>query len=323
MGPIVVTGAEGFIGRACIERLLREQYDVRPVARETARSEQGAFYSADLVKPSSWTGVLRGAEAVIHLAGHAHAAGALDEVALTEMRRVNVDGAVNLGRESARAGIRRFVFVSSVKAMGNATTEGNPYTEEDEPIPKDPYGEAKLAAERELTRIAARTGMELVIVRPPMVYGPGVKGNFLRLLGLVERGIPLPLKNARNQRSLVYLFNLVDFLVRCVSHPAASGHTFLVSDDHDVSSADLVRSIAAAMSKKAHLFPLPISLSRVALRVLGREEVWWRLFGSLQVRPDRAKRLLGWRPEFELNHGIAEATRWYLGSRHSVSVRRF
>jgi len=234
---------------------------------------------------------------------------------LAEFRRVNVAGTLNLARQATAAGVRRFVFISSIKVNGGSTSLKS-YTPDDVPDPVDLYGISKLEAELRLHEIAADTGMEVVIIRPPLVYGPHVKGNFLRRLRWVERGIPMPFANVDNRRSLVNVRNLVDLIVRCVEHPAAAGETFLVSDGADLSTRDLVTHMAAAIGRKPRLFPVPLSLTHSMLKVTGREDLWQRLFGSLQVSCDKARQLLGWDPPVDVLDGLEEVGCWYVENKN-------
>jgi len=226
---------------------------------------------------------------------------------LQAYREVNVKGTLNLASQAAQAGVRRFVFVSSIKVNGEATQPGQPFTADDVPSPLDPYGVSKLEAERGLREIEAETGMEVVIVRPPLVYGPSVKANFAAMMRWVARGIPLPLGAIHNARSMVALDNLVDLLVACLKHPAAAGQTFLVSDGQDVSTTELLRRTAQAMGKKALLLPVPASMLELGATLLGKRAVAQRLCGSLQLDIAKTRRLLGWNPPLTLDQGLKKA----------------
>lgn len=218
-----------------------------------------------------------------------------------------MNGTLNLARQAAQVGVRRFVFVSSIKVNGEATQPGQAFTADDVPSPLDPYGVSKLEAEQGLREIEAQTGMEVVIVRPPLVYGPGVKANFAAMMRWVARGIPLPLGAIHNARSMVALDNLVDLLVACLKHPAAAEQTFLVSDGEDVSTTELLRRTAQAMGKKALLLPVPASVLELGATVLGKRDVAQRLCGSLQVDIEKTRRLLGWNPPLTLEQGLKKA----------------
>jgi nucleoside-diphosphate-sugar epimerase len=226
---------------------------------------------------------------------------------LDAYRLVNVEGTLNLALQAAAAGVRRFVFVSSIKVNGEATSPRRPFTADALPAPLDPYGVSKLEAEQGLRELEAKTSMEVVIVRPPLVYGQGVKANFASMLCWVARGIPLPLGAIHNARSMVTLDNLVDLLVTCLKHPAAAGHTFLVSDGEDVSTSELLRRTAHAMGRKAFLLPIPTFMLDWGAALLGKRAVAQRLCGSLQVDIEKTRHLLGWNPPLTLDQGLKKA----------------
>lgn len=257
---------------------------------------------------TDWARVLeQGVDVVVHCAARAHVMH--DELAnpLTEYRRVNVQGTENLARQAAAAGVRRFVFISSVKVNGEATQPGQPFTPADAPAPQDDYGLSKHEAEQALWQVARDTGMEVVIIRPPLVYGPGVKGNFARMVQWVRQGVPLPLGAVHNRRSLVALDNLVDFITLCASperSPQAANQTFLVSDGDDVSTTELLRRVAHAYGVPVRLLPVPVGLMRGAARLLGKTAVADRLLGSLQVDASKARDLLGWTPPVTMHEQL-------------------
>lgn len=307
---ILVTGASGFIGTALCHELRVRGHAVRAAVRSTADEVPGWAERAlvtDIAGEFDRGMLLDGIDAVVHLAAIAHRAA--DENAI---RRINVEGAVRLARAAA-GNMRRFVFLSSVKVHGEESGEHS-FSEADMPRPEDAYGRAKLEAERSLHEIAAGSGMELVVLRPPLVYGPGVKGNFLRLLRWVEFGWPLPLARVRNRRSLIYVGNLVDAIARCVEHPEASG-TFLVSDDESPSTPELVSRTANALGRRAGMWPVPVSWLWLAGRVTRREDEVRRLVGSLAVDISLARTRLGWQPPFTLSQGLAETAAWYRSTR--------
>jgi UDP-glucose 4-epimerase len=226
---------------------------------------------------------------------------------LAAYRLVNVEGTLNLARKAAATGVRRFVFVSSIKVNGEATQLGHPFNADEAPAPLDPYGVSKFEAERVLRALEAETGMEVVIVRPPLVYGPGVKANFASMVRWVERGVPLPLGAIHNARSMVALDNLVDLLMLCIKHPAAAGQTFLVSDGEDVSTTELLRRTAQAMGKKPLLVPVPAAVLELGAALLGKRAVAQRLCGSLQVDIEKTRNLLNWTPPLTLDQGLRKA----------------
>jgi nucleoside-diphosphate-sugar epimerase len=223
---------------------------------------------------------------------------------LTAFRAVNVDGTLNLARQAAAAGVKRFVFVSSVKVNGECTAPGRAFTEADAPMPQDAYGQSKHEAEQGLRQLSSDMGMEVVIIRPPLVYGPGVKANFATLMHAVQRGWPLPLGSVHNQRSLVALSNLVDFIVTCITHPQAANQTFLVSDGQDLSTAELVRGIAQAAGVPARLLPVPVWALQAGASLLGKGDVVQRLCGNLQIDASKARSVLGWVPPVSVEEGL-------------------
>jgi nucleoside-diphosphate-sugar epimerase len=233
--------------------------------------------------------------------------------ALEEYRRVNVHGTETLARAAAEQGVRRMVFVSTAKVNGESTS-GRPFTEGDPPDPQDPYAVSKCEAEEALRSVAAKTGIDVAIVRPPLVYGPGVRANFLRLMKLVERGIPLPLPDTKNRRSLIGVENLADFLVLCASHSGAANQTFMVSDGEDVSTRELVARLARDLGRLARFLPVPEFLVRLAARLARKEAAVNRLLGSFYVSSDKARQRLAWKPPVTLDIGLAATARWYLES---------
>lgn len=295
---ILVTGASGFVGQALSAALQHQGHDVRRVVRQA--SMPGDVAVGDVGEHTDWSSALgSGVDAVVHLAARAHVMH--DKLAdpLAEYRRVNVQGTANLARQAAQAGVRRFVFISSVKVNGEATQPGQPFTPDDAPAPQDDYGLSKHEAEQALWQVARETGMEVVVIRPPLVYGPGVKGNFARMVQWVRQGVPLPLGAVHNRRSLVALDNLVDFIALCASPertPQAANQVFLVSDGDDVSTTELLRRVAHAYRVPDRLVPVPVPWMRGAARVLGKAAVADRLLGTLQVDSSKARDLLGWSP---------------------------
>jgi UDP-glucose 4-epimerase len=233
---------------------------------------------------------------------------------LLEFRRVNVDGTANLALQASAAGVRRFIFVSSVKVNGEASQEGHPFCADDLPAPDDPYGISKNEAELALREIAGRTGMEVVIVRPPLIYGPGVKGNFAAMMRWLDRGLPLPLGSVvQNRRSMVALDNMVDLLLTCTYHPVAANQTFMVSDGEDISTYDLLRRLGDAMGKPAKLIPIPVSLLRFSAGLLGKGSEVQRLLGSLQVDISKTRELLDWTPRISVDEGLRRAANGMIG----------
>ena len=312
---ILITGASGFVGAAALRHLQAQGFAPRPVFRSAASAQaagwdasKGAAIVPDISAQSDWAAALAGVEVVLHCAARAHIMRdeALDPLA--EYRRVNVQGTLRLAEQAAAAGVRRFVFISSIKVNGESTVLGQPYRADAPPAPEDAYGQSKAEAEAGLQAIAAKTRMELVIIRPPLVYGPGVKGNFASMLRWMGKGVPLPLAAAsKNRRSLVALDNLLDFIATCIQHPKAAGEVFLVSDGDDCSTAGLLRSIARAQGRSARLLWLPVDLLQLAANLLGKGGVAQRLLGSLQVDISKNRQLLDWQPPIGLDEGLRRA----------------
>lgn len=257
----------------------------------------------DLGSEQDWRAAVSGVDAVVHLAARVHVMRDVVSDPLTEFRRINVGGTERLARQAAAAGVRRFLFLSSIKVNGESGT----FSESDSAAPMDPYGVSKHEAEQSLARVAAVSGMAVVIIRPPLVYGPGVKANFRALIRAVERGVPLPFGAIDNRRSLVGLDNLIDFIVTCLEHPAAANETFLVSDGEDVSTADLVRRLARAMGRPARLIPVPSGIMLLLAEALNKGDVAQRLLGSLQLNTSKARAVLGWTAPISVDEGLRRA----------------
>lgn len=310
---ILVTGASGFVGRSLCEKLLVGFDSVRGAVRTSGPAVElpaGIIATPiDTVGPGTdWSKALAGIDTVIHLAARVHVMDDDSENPLEAYRQVNVAGTENLARQAIACGVRRLVFVSTVKVHGEETTES--YKEDDQLLPEDPYGVSKREAEEVLWRIAAETNLEVVIIRPPLVYGPNVKANFRRLLEMVRCGIPLPLASIRNSRSLIGIRNLVDAIIVCATHPQAAGNVYLVSDGMDVSTPELIRMIATAFDQSARLIPFPLPLIRFFGKMIGKGAAVERLVGSLTVDTTKIRHELDWRPPFTMPQELAETIEW-------------
>jgi len=307
---LLVTGASGFVGQAVCRQAAARGLRVRAVVRDAYPEIDGVAFAKvpGLDAATDWTSALADCRSVVHAAARVHIMSDTASDPLAEFRRVNVQGTLQLARQAAAAGVRRFVFVSSVKVHGESTTPGHPFTAHDTPAPEDPYGISKLEAEQGLRQIAAETGLEVAIVRPPLVYGPGVKANFASLLRWLGRGRPLPLGAVHdNRRSLVALDNLVDLLLACADHPAAAHQTFLVSDGEDLSTTALLQRMGQALNRPVRLLPVPPALLRLGALVLGKSDVAQRLLGSLQVDIGHTRATLGWSPPISVDEGLRRA----------------
>jgi len=304
---VLVTGANGFIGRAVIERLRRDGYAVRAAIRENSDMLPSDVErtAGDLHPDRDWSDSLHGVDVVIHLAARVHLMQDTAADPLDEYRRVNVLGTVTLASSAVAAGVRRFVYVSTLKVNG----EAGRFAEHDQPSPAGPYAQSKYEAEVALRQIANERRLEVVIIRPPLVYGPGVEANLGLLMRAIARGIPLPLGAISNRRSLVGIDNLVDFITTCLAHPAAANETFLVADGEDLSTPDLVRRLARAMGRPARLFPMPSSLLRIGGSLWGRHDDVDRLLGSLQADISKARTRLSWSPPVGVDDGLMRAAR--------------
>jgi nucleoside-diphosphate-sugar epimerase len=309
---ILVTGGSGFVGGALSNALAAQAYvhvrkTVRHAKHRTGKADADVVV-ADLSPQADWSKALAGMEVVVHTAARVHVINDHATNPLDEFRTVNVEGTLNLARQAAITGVRRFIFLSSIKVNGEATYPGFPFTCQAVTAPEDAYGISKAEAEAGLQHLAQQTGMEVVIIRPPLVYGPGVKGNFSSLLGWVARGLPLPLGAVtNNRRSLVGLDNLVDLILTCIDHPKAANQTFLVSDGEDLSTTDLLQRIGKAMNRSVHLIPVPVRILHIASSLLGKRAIAERLLGSLQVDISKTCTLLDWKPHVSVDEGLRRA----------------
>lgn len=312
---LLITGANGFVGS-----LLCTEAAPHFFVKSAVRSAQSLPANTEAVlietidNTTDWTTALRGVNVVVHLAARVHVMNDHSVDPLSEFRKVNVDGTLNLAKQAAQAGVQRFVFISSIKVNGESTELGQPFHADDEPQPMDAYGISKREAEDALRQLARDTGMEVVIIRPPLVYGAGVKANFRSMMRWLDKGVPLPLGAIHNQRSLVALANLVDLIITCITHPAAANQTFLVSDGEDLSTSDLLRRMANALGKPARLLPVPAWLLQVGATLLGKRAVAQRLCGSLQLDISKTCQLLNWTPPVSVTDALQKTANAYRSS---------
>lgn len=307
---VLVTGSTGFVGKALIPAILfRGHHPVEAVRRtkEKPNDRVSTFVVGNIDGTTGWYQALQSAEAVIHLAARVHVMSESDGDPLAEYRRVNTEGTLNLARQAAEVGVRRFIFLSTIGVNGNSTLHGKVFAPTDTPSPHDPYSLSKYEAEIGLHSIAQSTGMEVVIIRPPLVYGANAPGNFGKLTRLVGKSFPLPLGSINNLRSFVGIDNLVDFIVTCLEHPAAANETFMVSDGEDLSTPDLIRRMARAMNRPARLLPAPVWALKGGALLLGKGDEVQRLCGNLQVDISKSHTLLGWVPPVSVNEGLRRA----------------
>ena len=297
---VLLTGATGFVGRGLLERM-PALVNVEVVA--ALRRPVSGF-------PEHVTCLQIGV--VIHSAARVHVMHDQAAEPLAAFRKVNVGGTLNLARQAAAAGVRRFVFISSIKVNGEGTSGGVPYLADDQPAPSDPYGISKMEAEQGLRALAAESGMEVVVIRPTLIYGPGVKANFLNMMRWLDKGMPLPFGAIHNRRSLVALDNLVDLIVTCIDHPGAANRTFLVSDGEDLSTTELLRRMGEALGKPARLLPVPSRLLEAGAAMLGRQALSQRLCGSLQVDISKTRELLSWYPPVSVDEALRKTAKHFL-----------
>ena len=312
---VAVTGATGFVGSALVPALRQGGHSVRALVRttgSTAANEEYLVADPDPRRMTEAVGMFRGIQCVVHLAARVHVMRESEAEPLAAFRRVNVDWTLQLARAAAEAGVRRFVFLSSVKVNGEVTAPGAAFTSEDLPAPADPYAISKYEAELALTELGRGSAMDVVIIRPPLVYGPGVKGNFETMMRWLRTGLPLPLGAIDNKRTLLAVGNLVSLIESCLEHSAARGRVLLAGDDEDLSTTELLRRMATALGTQARLIPVPSPVLRGVARLLGRSEIAQRLCANLQVDSRTTRELLGWRPPFRVDEGLRGAASCFL-----------
>lgn len=305
-GFVLVTGAQGFVGLPLSTALVDLGYQVRGTVRDAfqANDSQETLVVGDINGDTVWTEALVDVSVVIHLAARVHVMNETVVDALSAYRKVNVEGTLNLAKQAVQAGVKRFIFISSTKVNGEGTVLGHPYNEEQALAPLDAYGLSKYEAELALQQIAKDTGLEVVIIRPTLIYGPGVKANFKTMMRCIDLRIPLPLGSVHNQRSLLALDNLIDLIRLCITHPSAANQTFLASDGVDLSTPELLTAMAVALGKPARLIKLPENLLLMGAKLLGKQAMAQRLCGSLQVDSSKARKLLGWQPPVSVQEAL-------------------
>ena len=303
---VLMTGGSGFVGRALCASLSESGHFVK-LAQRSVNTKSGTLEQVvvgEIDAATNWSAALKDVDVVIHLAARVHVMDEQSADPLSEFRRVNVDGSLNLAKQAASAGVKRLIYLSSVKVSGEYTLPGQPFKESDMANPQDAYGLSKLAAEQGLLLIAQETGMEVAIIRPPLVYGQGVKANFASMMRAVKRGLPLPLGAIHNNRSFVYVGNLVDLIATCIQHPAAANQVFLVSDGCDLSTTQLLQACATALGVKSRLWHVPQGFIEGLAALAGKRDVAQRLCGNLQVDITKARSLLGWTPPILVADGL-------------------
>lgn len=313
MPKVMITGANGFVGKAMIRRLSASKVPMVAVFRSQPLVHEDGIteHILDIGPETNWDKALQGCEVVIHLAARVHVMKDTAVDPLAEFRRTNLASTVNLARQAAAAGVKRFVYISSIKVNGEFTSE-LPFSPSNMPGPQDAYGVSKLEAERALHEISRASGMDVVIVRPPLVYGPGVRANFRALLNVVNLAWPLPLGCVHNRRSMIYLDNLTDAIFQCAIHPKASGKTFLVADGEDISTPDLIRKLAKVLHRPCRVFGFPVVLLTLLAALTGKSSSVNRLTQSLIIDDSDIRNQLNWVPPYTLDQGLKETVDWYL-----------
>lgn len=307
---VLVTGASGFVGKALVAALEARGANVVQAVRQPS-GERNEVIVGGINAGTDWHNALQDCDLVFHLAGLAHKINETTLDTFAEYKKINVIATGNLARQAAALGVKRMVYVSSIKVNGEVTAVNEAYSETDAPAPLDCYGKSKLMAEHLLDNIARETQLEVVIVRSPLVYGPGVKGNLMQMLHVLKKGVPLPLASIHNRRSLIYVGNLADALILCATHPRAANRTWLVSDGQDISVPDLLRVLGDIIRHPARLFPCPLGVLEFAARVIGCTEQLGKITRSLCVDCSRIRNELGWMPPFSVHEGLKETAEWY------------
>ena len=321
MSLILVTGADGFIGRYLCSELIANGYQVCAARRkQSSRDDVTVLNSVvigNITASTLWKDALRGVYCVVHLASRVHVMSDIGVDSLAEFRVINVEGTVNLAKQAAALGVKRFIYLSTIKVNGEMSGLGNPFKADDVPAPIGAYAVSKYEAEQALLTIAKTTGLEVVIIRPPLVYGPGVKANFLRMMQWLEKGVPLPLGAIHNKRSFVSLTNLVRLIITCIEHHAATNRRFLVGDGEDLSTTELLTRTGKALGIKTRIFPFPESILKIMAKLTGQQALILRLCGTLQVDITKTKKVLGWEPVTKVDEALKKTATAYLAEKNS------
>jgi len=316
---VAVTGATGLVGQALCSALTPHDFLIRAIVRSANIDLKSSLFAiapiSEINGQTDWFNALEDIDCIVHCAARAHVMNETETDALAAYRAVNVDGTRRLAEQAVKSGVKRLVYLSSIKVNGEQTSTGVGFTATDFAKPEDPYGISKWEAEQVLLEVAARTGLEVVIIRPPLVYGSGVKGNFHSMLKWLSRGIPLPLGAIHNTRSLVGIDNLVDLIITCINHPAAANQTFLVSDGEDLSTTDLLRRLGKVLHKPARLLPVPASVLGFTAQLAGKKAVAQRLLGNLQVDISKTREVLDWSPPVSVDEGLQKTANWFFSQR--------
>jgi len=322
MDTVLCTGASGFIGKTLLDTLILKNYKVRAVLRQNKRlnlSPEHIYLIDNIDQKNDWSKALHNVKTVVHLAARVHIMNDIATDPLSVFRKINVEGTLNLANQAAKFGVQRFIFLSSVKVNGEFTHPLKPFREDDTPNPQDPYAISKYEAEQGLLEIAQKTGMEIVIIRPPLIYGPGVKANFLKMMECLYRGIPLPFGAINNQRSLLALDNLVNLIILCIDHVAAANEIFLAADGKDISTSELLLKLAHFLGRPARLISVPQNLLESTLTILRKKRLATKLCCSLQVDISKAKSILNWTPPISLDEGLEKTATWFLQTQARVN----